>query len=328
MPRLVQITASEAQRDRLREVAEKSHALNFSVVACEDGFVRASALIRPEDRQGFLDDLQAMLEGGNDWRIVVLPVEAAIPNPEESEEWVSARKKKNLEGSREELYSDVAKGALLDQNFLVMVTLSTVVAAVGLAADSVAVLIGAMVIAPLLGPNLAMILATALGDRELARRALLANAAGLALAVFLGALIGVLLPIDLEARELLARTNVGPADIALALASGAAAALSLTTGVSSTLVGVMVAVAILPPATVVGVMLGAGLLTKAFGALLLLAINLASVNLSGQVVFLVKGVKPRTWVEKQAANQSTRLRIALWSSSLVILALVMLFKPF
>jgi uncharacterized hydrophobic protein (TIGR00341 family) len=326
--RLVQITASENKRDRLREVAEKAHALNFSVTECEDGVIRAAALVQPEDRQDFLDGLQEVLEGGDGWRIVVLPVEAAIPNPEESEAWVKARKKRNLEHSREELYNDVAKGAVLDQNFLLMVALSTVVAAVGLAANNVAVLIGAMVIAPLLGPNLAMILATALGDSDLARRSLMTSAAGLGIAVFLGAAIGLLFPVDLDAKELLARTNVAPADIALALASGAAAALSLTTGTSSALVGVMVAVALLPPATTVGVMLGAGLTAKALGALLLLGVNLASVNLAGQIVFLVKGVKPRTWVEKQSAHQSTMLRIALWASSLVILGLVVLFKPF
>ena len=61
--RLVQITASEKKRDRLREVTEKSNALNFSVTACEDGVIRASALVQPEDRQEFLDNIQEVLEG-------------------------------------------------------------------------------------------------------------------------------------------------------------------------------------------------------------------------------------------------------------------------
>ena len=88
----------------------------------------------------------------------------------------------------------------------------------------------------------------------------------------------------------------------------------------------MVAVALLPPATAVGMMLGAGLPAKAMGALLLLGVNLASVNLSGQLVFLLRGVRPRTWVEKEAAHQSTMVRIALWASSLAILGLVVLFS--
>jgi len=98
----------------------------------------------------------------------------------------------------------------------------------------------------------------------------------------------------LDSVELLARTSVGLDGVLLALASGLAAALSLTTGLSSVLVGVMVAVALLPPTATAGIMLGAGNFELATGALLLLAVNVVCVNIAAKLVFLFRGVRPRT----------------------------------
>lgn len=131
-------------------------------------------------------------------------------------------------------------------------------AAIGLIESNVAVVIGAMVIAPLLGPNLAFGLGTALGDASLMRKSALTNSVGILLAIALSVLIGLFTLFDVSSPELIPRTQVGLDSIALALASGAAAALSLTTGLSSVLVGVMVAVALLPPAVTFGLMLGHG----------------------------------------------------------------------
>jgi uncharacterized hydrophobic protein (TIGR00341 family) len=222
--------------------------------------------------------------------------------------------------SREELYAQIEKGAQIDGTYVLLVVLSTVVAAIGLIEDNVAVVIGAMVIAPLLGPNLALALAAALGDLDLMTNALRATLAGVALAIAVSLAIGHVWPQSLDSGELMARTDVGYDSVALALASGAAAVLSLTTGVSSVLVGVMVAVALLPPTAAVGLLLGAGQPLLASGAALLLAVNVASVNLAAQVVFLTKGVRPRTWLEKRKARQSTRLFFAIWIVLLTILA--------
>lgn len=183
-----------------------------------------------------------------------------------------------------------------------LVVLSTIVAAIGLIESNVAVVIGAMVIAPLLGPNLAFGLGTALGDISLMRKSALTTSAGISLAVALSVVIGIFWPFDVSSPELAARTNVWLDSVALALASGAAAALSLTTGLSSVLVGVMVAVALLPPAVTLGIMLGLGNINLALGAGLLLAINVVCVNLAIKVVFFLKDIRPRTWWEKRKPN--------------------------
>ena len=89
--------------------------------------------------------------------------------------------------------------------------------------------------------------------------------AGMGLALILSIFIGILWPLNVESRELLARTYVGLDSAVLALASGAAAVLSLTSGIPSILVGVMVAVALLPPTATLGLMLGAGQTELAYG---------------------------------------------------------------
>jgi uncharacterized hydrophobic protein (TIGR00271 family) len=142
---------------------------------------------------------------------------------------------------------------------------------------------------------------------------------GLALALLIALVIGLIWPVNLDTRELLARTDVGMDSVALALASGAAAVLSLATGLSSALVGVMVAVALLPPTATLGMMLGSGQTTHAIGSGLLLAVNIVCVVLAAKIVFLMKGVKPRTWLEKRKARQSQTIYIVLWLLMLGIL---------
>jgi uncharacterized hydrophobic protein (TIGR00341 family) len=246
-----------------------------------------------------------------------MPVDAVLPRKEDA---ADADKAKTGSGqTREELYNDIERGARLDSTFLLLVFLSTIVASIGLIENNIAVIVGAMVIAPLLGPNIALAFSTSLGDRELMWQALKTNLAGLSLTLVMTIVIGMIWPGHLNSFEILVRTDVKPDGIVLALASGAAAVLSLATGLSSALVGVMVAVALLPPTATLGMMLGSGQFSLAQGASLLLAVNVVSINLAAKLMFLLKGVKPRTWLEKRKARQSFTLYILIWIVTLVIL---------
>ncbi|MEM6943491.1 MAG: TIGR00341 family protein [Pseudomonadota bacterium] len=290
--------------------------------------VLVTMLVGEIGRQALLDSLQDALEGCRNWRIIVTETAAVVPQTQDEgrmeEERADERSRRARAASREELYQQVAGGAALTRDFLTLVMLSTVVAGVGLVNDNVAVVIGAMVIAPLLGPNLAIALATAVGDRAMVIAALRSLAAGLALAVGLAALLPLAFEIDLGNQELGSRTVVGFDAIALALASGAAAALSISTGVSSVLVGVMVAAALLPPACTIGIALAVWEPWAAAGAALLLGVNLASVNLAAIGVFLAKGVRPRNWHERSGARQSVRLTILALAIGLAVLTVLIL----
>ncbi|MGB4910881.1 MAG: TIGR00341 family protein [Candidatus Dechloromonas phosphoritropha] len=315
----VEVVADASSTDNIRALADKSKTPDFRLGAVDDEGMRSMRILVSDDKiQSLLDNLQNILGAQHSARIVVLAVETTLPKPKDE--------KRKLEdaaiAAREELYAEVEKNSQLDLNYLVFIALSTVVAAIGLVENNVAVVIGAMVIAPLLGPNLALSLATAMGDVGLMRRSVIALLTGVALAVLISALIGKFWIFDLSSSEFMSRTNAGLDSVVLALASGAAAALSLTARQSSALVGVMVAVALLPPAAVLGIALGQGNYGLAAGAGLLLAVNVVCVNLASKLVFFIKGVRPRTWLEKEKAQRAMVIYIAGWLVTLTILLLV------
>lgn len=324
MERLIRVTAPSGKIRSVLRLVEKEGAQILSVSSPHDGRKTAIILIVNNHRQELFDRLQEALgEKKKDWRIVVQDVEAVMPQEEDGDEDAY---EKHAGESREELYEKVADDARFGWPTASLVAVSAVVATVGIIQDSVTVIIGAMVIAPLLGPILAMIFGAALGEPRLILNALRSGVLGFAIAVATGALAGLFMRIDLAGEQLASRTDVGPESIALALASGAAAALSLTVGVSGALVGVMVAAALLPPAVVVGVTLGDGLFYPASGALLLFGVNVAAVTLAGQIVFLVQGVRPRSWYAKKAANQSVAASLVFWTVTLALLVALDYFR--
>lgn len=168
--RWIEVVAERDRMDAVRSAAEEA-GVSEMLDGPDPGDGRASLrLLAGEiDRQALLDDIQGMLGQGGNWRIVLTDTEAVIPHTEAEKELEAEREARRVQNSRassrEEVYNNVARGARLDIDYLVLVALSTVVAGIGLATDSAAVVIGAMVIAPLLGPNLALSLAIAIGDR-------------------------------------------------------------------------------------------------------------------------------------------------------------------
>lgn len=289
-----------------------------------------SVLLRAAQVETLSDAINDRFRTEPGFRLILFPIEATRPMLAEEEPTqkppaettsTDAPQPKPLIGriSREELHEDIAAGLSGGWLFVVMVMLSTVVAAAGLLRDSAAVIIGAMVIAPLLGPNMALALGTTLGDRSLIRRSLVANGIGGSLALVMSVCIGFLLPVEAEGAELVARTFVGPADIILALASGTAGALAFTTGAPATLVGVMVAVALLPPTTAAGLYLGTGDIDRGLSALSLVAVNVVCLNLAATATFLVQGVRPNTWWEADRARSATRRAITVWILLLALL---------
>ena len=249
----------------------------------------------------------------------MLPVEATIPRPKQPEPDEIPTAKSPDRISREEIYHDIVDSAEVSRIFVIQVILATVVAAVGLVRNDTAVLIGAMVIAPLLGPNMSLCLATTLGDVDLIRKSLKTNFVGLAVALCASVSIGLLLPISPEIDAITSRTHVSAGDIILALASGCAGVLAFTSGAPSALIGVMVAVALLPPFTVFGLLLASGEYAAASGALMLVSTNVICVNLSGVLTFFAQGLRPRTWWETERATKATRIAVIVWTMLLLVL---------
>ena len=324
--RVIEIVADASHLDTLAGIAEQHEVSDYWYGdVAGDGRRVLRMLVDDATRQAVIDALQSQLGGSDTARIIIMPVDAVLPRKEETSDADKAKTDSGTQ-TREELYNNIERGARLDSTFLLLVFLSTIVASIGLIENNIAVIVGAMVIAPLLGPNIALAFATSLGDRELMWQALRTNLAGISLTLAMAIAIGLIWPSYLDSSEILVRTDVKPDGIVLALASGAAAVLSLASGLSSALVGVMVAVALLPPAATLGMMLGSGQLGLALGAALLLAVNVVCINLSAKLMFLLKGVKPRTWLEKRKARQSFTMYILIWIVTLGILLSVMLLR--
>lgn len=329
--RLVELFIPKEAAGRAREVLEAHADGQYMAMWTEPAadHARITVLVTSEQTEAVMDLLNRHFSELEGFRIILVSVEASLPHPEPEPEPPRpaepppepARKFGRV--SREELYAQLSETVQPTPVYVVLVMLSTIVAAFGLFRSNVAVIIGAMVIAPLLGPNIALALATTLGDFDLARRAIAVSAIGLFTALGLSVLLGVVLPVRPDLPEIASRTRVGLEDIALALASGGAGALSFTTGVSSAVVGVMVAVSLLPPLATAGMLLGSGYAAPATGALLLLVTNITCVNLAGVTTFLVQGVRPVRWWEADRARRATWQAITLWIGLLTVLTAVL-----
>ena len=203
----------------------------------------------------------------------------------------------------------IVSGAELTQSYLIMNGLATVVACYGLLANSTAVVIGAMIIAMLLGPIMGLALAMVDGDTSLLKRSAMAEFVGAVLVLALGMLIGKLhgaIPIS---EEILSRTKPNFLDLAIAVFGGAAGAYAtVAPKVSVGLVGVAISTALVPPLAVCGICLARGLPELAGGAFILFVTNLVAIQCASSVVLFFYGFHELT--NRQSGDKSYIRRLA------------------
>ncbi len=217
------------------------------------------------------------------------------------------------------------------QRFIVLLAGSVVIAALGILSDSPAVIIGAMLIAPLMIPVLGIALAAVMAWGNRLTQTALQVAGATVGAIALAWLVAYFMP---ESRfadglpgELLARTEPTHLDLFIALAAGGAGAyIHVRKEELSALPGVAIAVALVPPLAVVGVSLHYGLDTEAAGAFLLYITNLAGIVLAAMVVFLMTGFVPRSRL--QTAAREIRRGFLLAGAAALVLLVPLLYHAF
>ena len=321
--RLIEMVIPHGYQKEVLELLQKCNTIEIFDLEMGNGLMLFKVLLTTEDSERTLDKLEKRFSHLNGFRIFILPVQASIPRIDEisnenglslDEESVAADRI-----SREELYANVLSVSKPTKIYFLMVILSSLVASIGVLNNNVAVIIGAMVIAPLLGPNMGLSLATVLKDGNLARISIKSIIAGVGISIIISVIIGVLVTFDPSIPAIALRTDVALAGIFLAFASGIAGSIAFTTDVSSALIGVMVAVALLPPLSVFGLLLGSGHYYLATGAFLLFLVNLVCINLSGLITFYVQRIKPlKTW-DAFKAYKITYLAMGIWAFILIIL---------
>ncbi len=207
------------------------------------------------------------------------------------------------------------------QQFFVLMLLSSAIAAFGLVNDSAAVVIGAMLVAPLMTPILAVAAAITHGWGRRALESLLIVAAGALAGIGVGIAAGLFIPslntgLPLPG-ELLARTGPNLVDLFIALAAGAAGGfVTVRTEASGALPGVGIAVALVPPLATIGITIGLGDWGLAWGAMLLFATNLVAIVLAAGFVLLAAGFAAFRDLEgARSASLATRL---VWLGLLVV----------
>ena len=240
---------------------------------------------------------------------VIQPDERTFGNYFDINFWISKRQQyvdmRKKERQDLNVYEVLSRGSYPTIEYYILTILSSIIATAGLLQGSNATIIGAMIVAPLMTPIHAFSLGIIWGDAFLIRTSLKSLIKGIILAIIISAFIAFAIPTADFSSEILSSTRPSIFNIIVALVSGIVGAYGYANkNISSTLVGIAIAVALMPPLCTVGIGLGTLNLDIAGGAFVLFIINLISISLSGAVVFWIMKIHPALNEESQVMKRA------------------------
>lgn len=206
--------------------------------------------------------------------------------------------------------AEVARSARLDLSFAALTALSAAIATLGLLQNSTAVVIGAMLVSPLMGPIMAIGFGLAVFESQLLRRGAQTLIAGVAIAIIVAAAIVWLTPVKAMTDELTARTSPTLLDLGVALVGGIAGVFSIVSRKATVMVGVAIATALVPPLATVAYGLVLGLPHAASGAALLFVTNTAAIIAAAAAVAILSRFRP-TLTPQQTTVQTITILAAI-----------------
>ena len=223
---------------------------------------------------------------------------------------------------RVSLFQQLKTGSAWNTDFILMLSLSAAIASFGLLQNSAAVIIGAMLVAPLMTPMIASALAIIQGNVLLAKESARSIMYGFITALAIGFFVGFLAPGDQLTDELLARGAPNILDYIIAFLSGCAAAYALARpGLIGAIAGVAMAAALVPPICTVGISFSGGEFSNGQGAAILFAANVVAVILGAVLVFKLMGIG-------EIASTQARIRSKIWvrrvKLSLILLSVILI----
>ena len=223
---------------------------------------------------------------------------------------------------RADAYMRIRRNARPDIDFYLLITLSAIIAGFGLLLNSPAVVIGAMLVAPLMSPIVGVGLAIVMGDSRFLRLSGSAVFRGVLLALVVGILVGFLQPGNTLSAEVLARTQPTLLDLFVALFSGMAGAYALCKSeAAGALPGVAIAAALVPPLASSGIALAGGAWRESGGALLLFITNFIAISSAAAFVFIILGFRPSSTQKDRRMIQVRSFRAALVFLGIIALLL-------
>jgi len=227
----------------------------------------------------------------------------------------------------ERLVESTERYSRLTGDILIMACFATMVVLAGLFLDNVAIVIGAMLLSPLLGPINAFAVNAVLGRVEKLIKSQFSIIMLLISVIFLSATITFIASLFIQlplTSQIVIRSTVSLTDIAIAIILGFAGGLALVISIPEILVGVAVAVALLPPAAVSGIGLALLDIEIFLGAMLLTFVNLIGLQLGSVLILWMKGVTPRRYYQKAMARKHTNYSLIALSLLLLILSIIII----
>ncbi|MBA2861352.1 TIGR00341 family protein [Methanococcus maripaludis] len=291
---------------------------------CEESNHTVIRLITETEHVEKVIDVLSSKYGGSNFRIIVTEPTATIPEIKK-EEKVEVEDKTPKRVSRHEIIGKIGDVSHLSKEYYSLLFLAAVVASIGIWLDDVALIIGSMIIAPFLSPMISFTFSVAVMDLAFAKKSLKNLLLGILTVLIFSFVIGTFLHVSPESPQIASRMNLGLQNIAIALSAGFVGTLSmLIPEISSTVVGVMIAVALMPPLVAFGLMLGSGYYIESIPILILFIVNIISVNFASAFLFYLYGITPYKWWEIEKARKLAIFSIIFWFLNLVILTSIIL----
>jgi len=265
--------------------------------------------------------------------IDILDLTASLPR--ETEEVSETKIQRDATLAVEEIYENVKKQSSLSFDFLAFTLLAAAMAGFGLIQNNITIIVASMLLSPLMGPMLGVALGYVVRDRKLFVKGTMNELISLGLSFAVGIIMALMIPIlyaggpdalvnaiqfDIDNNiitEITRRSGFSPIDVGVAIISGPAVAVSVTKGDMSSLVGVAISAALMPPAVNAALMIVLGgiygnsaILGIGLGSIVLLGMNIILIDLAAIVMFRIKKLTPlanrsATWT---AVTQFTKTR--------------------
>ncbi|ELY65306.1 TIGR00341 family protein [Natronococcus jeotgali] len=327
--RLVQLTVPTGKRRTILEALE-DRGVDY-VVTDEESDRKYAAVVYfplPDPAvEPVLDELQDAGVGEDAYTVVVDAETVVSRRFEALREEYEEGDVESDRISRQELETEAESLTPTFAVFATMTIISSLVATSGLLLDSPAVVVGSMVIAPLIGPALGASVGSVIDEEELFVESVTYQIVGIVFAIGAAAVFAWMVKVtnivppglDIsEVGEISERLAPDLLSLVVALGAGVAGIVSIATGISVALVGVMIAAALIPPAAAAGVAIAWGQPTAAIGSTALVLVNVLSVNLAGLLTLWYLGYRPESLFELGQTEKRVRKRIV----GLVVIVLV------
>ena len=201
--RLIEVFTDTDPVENMEKLIEEKTITGYWTIKTSEKLWETKILVMSENSEKILDSLEQYFSSSEKFKAIIVQVEASLPRVKEEKEPEEERQeeKQPEKGifkriSREELYNDISEMSSNDAVDIAMTILSDIVATIGLVRNSPAIIIGSMVIAPLLGPNVAQSFATTLGDFSLLAKSVRTNLIRIGLGFAFALAFGLLLNLD------------------------------------------------------------------------------------------------------------------------------------